>query len=115
MHYQDERTHGCRISDAWTYRGLKTVVMENELLRISLIADKGADMFELVHKPSDTDFMWRTPWSVRNQALVGAVYRMGRRDIPRSLHRRLEHDCSHRWISPRTTWGPRLGSTTRRT
>lgn len=69
MHYQDERTHGCRISDAWTYRGLKTVVMENELLRISLIADKGADMFELVHKPSDTDFMWRTPWSVRNQAL----------------------------------------------
>ena len=42
---------------------------KNELLRISLIADKGADMFELVHKPSDTDFMWRTPWSVRNQAL----------------------------------------------
>ena len=69
MHYQDERTYGCRISDAWTYRGLKTVVMENELLRVSLIADKGADMFELVHKPSDTDFMWRTPWSVRNQAL----------------------------------------------
>ena len=45
------------------------MVMENELLRISLIADKGADMFELVHKPSDTDFMWRTPWSVRNQSL----------------------------------------------
>lgn len=69
MHYQDERTHGCRISDAWTYRGLKMVVMENELLRVSIVADKGADIFELVHKPSDTDFMWRTPWSVRNQAL----------------------------------------------
>ena len=23
MHYQDERTSGCRVSDAWTYRGLK--------------------------------------------------------------------------------------------
>ncbi len=69
MHYQDERTHGCRVSDSWTYRGLKTVVLENQLLRVSVIADKGADIFELVHKPSDTDFMWRTPWSVRNQAL----------------------------------------------
>ena len=69
MHYQDERTHGCRISDAWTYRGLKMVVMENELLRVSIVADKGADIFELVHKPSDTDFMWRTPWSIRNQSL----------------------------------------------
>ena len=66
MHYQKERTSGCRISDAWTYRGLKTVVLENELLRVSVLADKGADIFELVHKPSDTDFMWRTPWSVRD-------------------------------------------------
>ena len=66
MLYQDERTYGCRISDAWTYRGLKTVVMENETLRVSILADKGADIFELVHKPSDTDFAWRTPWSVRD-------------------------------------------------
>lgn len=69
MHYQDERTHGCRISDSWTYRGLKTVVLENELLRVSLIADKGADVFELSHKKTDTEFMWRTPWSVRNLGL----------------------------------------------
>ena len=32
MHYQDERTTGCRISDSWTYRGLKTVILENEIL-----------------------------------------------------------------------------------
>ena len=69
MHYQDERTTGCRISDSWTYRGLKTVVLENELLRVSIISDKGADVFELTHKKTDTEFMWRTPWSVRNQSL----------------------------------------------
>ena len=40
--------------------------LENELLKISVLTDKGADIFELVHKKSDTDFMWRTPWSVRN-------------------------------------------------
>ncbi len=66
MHYQDERTDGCRISDAWTYRGLKTVVMENELIRVIVLADKGADIYSFVHKPSDTDFLWRSPWGVRD-------------------------------------------------
>ena len=69
MHYQTERTSGCRISDSWTYRGLKAVIMENELLRVTVLADKGADIFEFVHKPSDTDFMWRTPWGVRDPSL----------------------------------------------
>ncbi|MEX0761676.1 MAG: DUF4432 family protein [Dehalococcoidia bacterium] len=66
MHYQDERTYGCRISDAWTYRGLKTVVLENEVIRVIVLADKGADIYSFVHKPSDTEFMWRTPWGVRD-------------------------------------------------
>ena len=66
MHYQSERNFGCRVSDAWTYRGLKTVILENELLRVAILADKGADVYQLVHKPSDTDFMWRTPWGVRD-------------------------------------------------
>ena len=66
MHYQNERNHGCRVSDAWTYRGLKTVVMENELLRVVVLADKGADILELLHKPTDVDFLWRSPWGVRD-------------------------------------------------
>ncbi len=66
MHYQDERTIGCRISDSWTFRGLKAVVLENELVRVTVLADKGADIYSFVHKPTDTDFMWRTPWGVRD-------------------------------------------------
>lgn len=66
MHYQAERTRRCRISDAWSYRGLKTVILENERLKVTVLADKGADVYELIHKPSDTDFMWRTPWGVRD-------------------------------------------------
>jgi hypothetical protein len=69
MHYQDERTSGCRVSDSWTYRGLKTVVLENELVRITVLADKGADIYSFVHKPTDTDFMWKTPWGVRDPKL----------------------------------------------
>lgn len=66
MHYQDERTTGCRVSDAWTYRGLKTVILENELIRVTVLADKGADIQSFVHKLTDTEFMWRTPWGVRD-------------------------------------------------
>ena len=61
-HYQLERNHGCRVSDAWTFRGLKTAVIENELLRVVVLIDKGADIYQFVHKPSDTDFLWRSPW-----------------------------------------------------
>ena len=66
MRYQDERNHGCRVSDDWTFRGLKTVVMENDVLRVVILADKGADIYQFVHKPSDIDFLWRSPWGVTN-------------------------------------------------
>jgi len=66
VHYQVERNSGCRISDAWTYRGLRTVVLENDLIRVIVLADKGADVYSFVHKPTDVDFMWRTPWGVRD-------------------------------------------------
>ena len=44
MHYQLERNYGCRVSDSWTYRGLRAAVLENELLRIVILLDKGADI-----------------------------------------------------------------------
>ncbi len=66
MHYQQERNYGCRVSDAWTYRGLKTAILENELLKVVVLVDKGADVYQLVHKPTDTDFLWRSPWGVRD-------------------------------------------------
>ena len=73
MQYQLERNHGCRVSDAWTYRGLKTVVLENEVLRVVVLADKGADIYQLVHKPTDIDFLWRSPLGVRDPSRFRAT------------------------------------------
>lgn len=61
-----DRNYGCRISDEWHLKGLKTVVMENELLRITILVDKGSDIYEFLYKPLDIDFMWRTPTGLRN-------------------------------------------------
>jgi hypothetical protein len=66
MHYQTERNYGCRVSDAWSFRGLKTAVLENEVLRVVILVDKGADIYQLVHKPTDVDFLWRSPTGVRD-------------------------------------------------
>ena len=65
MFYTHERNYGCRLNDELTYRGLRVLVMENELIRVSILLDQGTDIYEFLHKPSDTDFMWRNPNGVR--------------------------------------------------
>ena len=60
------RNYGCRIDDNYIYRGMRTLVMENEIVRISILLDKGTDIFEFLHKPTDTDFMWQSPWGMRD-------------------------------------------------
>ncbi len=70
--YTHERNFGCRIRE-FQYRGLRTVSVENELLRAGILADKGSDIFELLYKPKDVDFLWHSPWGVRNPAVFVAT------------------------------------------
>lgn len=60
MKYRPQRNYGCRIHDQYTYFNMRTIVLENELVRISLLLDKGTEIFEYVYKPKDLDFMWLT-------------------------------------------------------
>jgi hypothetical protein len=64
MDHSSARGHGCRILQ-YTHRGLTFLALENQLLRVSVLADKGADITEFLHKPTDTDFLWRAPGGVR--------------------------------------------------
>lgn len=59
--YIHERAFGCRVSDRFSYKGWKLLVMENELLRVSVLPEKGSDIWDFVFKPTDTNFMSRTP------------------------------------------------------
>ena len=65
MDYTHNRNYGARICDRYAYDGLKVLVMENELLRISILVDQGSDIFEFLYKPKDIDFMWRSPRCIR--------------------------------------------------
>lgn len=53
-----QRNYGCRISEFKIYE-TPVVVLENELLRIGVLAGKGADIYEFLDKRTDTDFMFR--------------------------------------------------------
>ena len=52
---------GCRITDEWRYRDIRTVIMENEFLKVTILVDLGAKIHEFVYKPSDRDFLYHHP------------------------------------------------------
>lgn len=63
--YTHGRKSGCRISLDYTYKGLRIAYLENEEIRVGILLDKGADIFEFTYKPRDLDFMWQSPIELR--------------------------------------------------
>jgi hypothetical protein len=63
--YTYGRKQGCRISLDYTYKNMQIAYLENEVLRVGLLLDKGADIFEFTYKPFDLDFMWQSPIPMR--------------------------------------------------
>ncbi len=60
------RNYGCRITENISFSGIKSLIMENEKIRIALLIDKGCDIIELLYKPRDIDFMWCSPVNIHN-------------------------------------------------
>lgn len=63
--YTYGRKAGCRVSLDYTYRGMRVAFIENDTLRVGILLDKGADIFEFTYKPLDLDFMWQSPIELR--------------------------------------------------
>jgi hypothetical protein len=62
--FTHERNFGCRVREI-IYRGHRCVTLENELLRLLVVADKGADLLELLYKPLDLELLWRSYHGLR--------------------------------------------------
>jgi hypothetical protein len=58
------RHYGARIRE-YTAAGFRTLALENELVRVEIILDKGADITSFLHKPTDTEFMWHRPTGLK--------------------------------------------------
>lgn len=60
MKLYNSRFHGCRVNEFF-WRGHRLIVLENEKLRVGVLASKGADIIEFRYKPRDLDVLWHAP------------------------------------------------------
>ena len=74
------------------YKGMRVLFLENDLLRVGILLDKGADIFQLLHKPTDTDFLWRSPQGLETARSIRSDARILRRSISEFVSRRLAGD-----------------------
>jgi hypothetical protein len=70
-----KRNYGCRITTDLLLNGIRAVVLENEKLRITILVDKGADIYEFLYKPLDIDFMWRSPVELQKPVCICTIDR----------------------------------------
>ncbi len=54
--YLHERNFGCRLTKI-IISGYKAIILENNLVRVTVLVDKGTDIYELLYKPLDIDAM----------------------------------------------------------
>lgn len=64
------RSYGCRFSDELKYKNLDLLIMQNELLSMSVLVGKGTDIISLLYKPEDIEFMWISPKDFSSNSLV---------------------------------------------
>lgn len=71
--HRPQRNWGARVSEIVAH-GLETVVLQNERLRIGVLAGKGADVVEFNFKPHDLDFVWLAAGGVRDPAAYRSTW-----------------------------------------
>lgn len=59
------RNFGARLHEV-VLRGMRAVVLENQRLRVTVLADKGTDVVEFLDKRRDVDYCWLSPIGLRN-------------------------------------------------
>ncbi|MDD3521092.1 MAG: DUF4432 domain-containing protein, partial [Actinomycetota bacterium] len=64
------RSYGCRFGDELKYKDLELLIMQNELISVSILAGKGTDIISLLYKPEDVEFMWISPKDFDSKDLI---------------------------------------------
>ena len=58
----------CKAREVILGRTLRALEIENDLLSITVLLDKGADIYRLIYKPRDIDVLWKSPWGMKESA-----------------------------------------------
>jgi galactose mutarotase-like enzyme len=63
-----------RIDTHWSHHGIRVAVVENQVLRLTVLLDLGAKVYDLVYKPTGTNFLWHHPRVLPRLAPYGTNY-----------------------------------------
>ena len=63
-----------KIDTHWHFHGLRAVILENASLRVVILPETGGRIYSLVHKPSDTEFLWHHPRNTPRAVPFGASF-----------------------------------------
>jgi uncharacterized protein DUF4432 len=55
----------CTFREHRVERGFRAVTLENETISVTVLPDKGADIYRLVYKPCQIDVLWKSPWGLK--------------------------------------------------
>jgi hypothetical protein len=55
----------CSVQTATLANGIEAVTLANAQIKVTVLANKGADIYELIHVPSGVDVMWKSPLGLR--------------------------------------------------
>lgn len=56
----------CRVETASLSNGIEAVILSSDQIRVTVLANKGADIYELIHVPSGVDVLWKSPLGLRS-------------------------------------------------
>jgi hypothetical protein len=57
---EPDRHYGCRVNDNVYWKGMRALILQNEVIQVVILIDKGAEIIQFLHKPTDIDFLWHS-------------------------------------------------------
>lgn len=66
--FEPDRHYGCRINDQIVWSGYRALLLQNELIQIVILVDKGSEIIQFLYKPLDVDFLWHSTNPFRHPA-----------------------------------------------
>src|SRR5919199_616506 len=98
-----------RVSTDWKFRDIDTVILENDLLRVVIMPDLGAKIWQLTYKPKGKDLLWHNPrlkprklpfHSIYDDTFFGGWDELYPNDTPEELNGEAEPDHGEIWTLP---------------
>mgnify|MGYP001126844137 CR=1 FL=1 len=60
-----------KITDKWSYKNFKTVILENDFVKVTIVPEIGARIFEFIDKENNIDLLWHHPRNDLRQPVFG--------------------------------------------